>query len=89
MLPALITMNLCPLLPPEHLFVIFMAIWQSSFPTTLSDRILSLSFVAKYDNGFWLRVRWLPLIECHSPDALKVEVLCITYIFIPHSIKTN
>ena len=64
-----------PFLPPEQFLLILMAIWQSSFPTTLSERILLLFLVANTDNWLMLLVRWLPLMECHSPDALNEIVI--------------
>ena len=85
MLPALITMDLGPLPPPEHFLFILMAIWQSSLPTTLSDRILLLFIVAKFVKLFRLRVRWLPLIECqYFPNALKVEVMNLYFHTLLH-----
>ena len=73
MLPALITTDLWyPLLSPEHLSLILMATWQCSLPTTRSDLILSLLARVRSDNLCRLRVRWVPLSECHSSrDLLK------------------
>ena len=77
MLLALITMDLWyPLLPPEHLALTLMAIWQSSLPTTLSDLIRSDLARVMSDNCSRLRVFCVPLIECHSPcDLLKMYFL--------------
>ena len=78
MLPALITMDLLgPLLAPEHLSLIRMAIWQSSLPTTLSNRILWLFFLAKNDKA---RLWTLGLLyhSCDALDGSEIDEIFIT-----------